>query len=140
MRLLSKLCVAVMLFAPAGPAWPAEFDAKQLAGTYNLYNLNRIRLTGELPTASNRMVITAGDGDMFQVRSPSDIVKPENTWQGTGKLQGKQGYYEWKFEDGKSGRTDFVITADNNLIGHVQIADPAKQASFNWWYLAKRRR
>jgi hypothetical protein len=117
-----------------------QVDAKQLVGTYDLYNLLRTKLVGELPKASNRMVISAGDGDTFRVGSPSDIVKPENVWRGTGKLQGRRGYYDWKFDDGKTGRTDFVVTADNNLIGFVQIADPDKQATFNWWYLAKRRR
>lgn len=161
MRSLSKFCTA-MLLVLAVPAWAgdrsgasgqhlgvilaqysqvaAELDAKKLAGTYDLYNLGRMTLAGELPPPSNRMVIAADEGDTFQVRSPSDIVKPENTWQGNGKLQGRRGYYDWKFSDGKIGRTDFVITADNDLIGYVQIADPAKQASFNWWYLAKRRR
>lgn len=101
--------------------------------------INAQGLARELPSSSTSMVITAGDGDTIQVRSPSDVVKPENAWEGAGKLQAKSGYYAWKFGDGKAGRTDFVVTADNNLVGHVQIADPARQANFNWWYLAKRR-
>ena len=114
-------------------------NPQSLAGTYDLYNLKRFRVAGELPAPSNLMVIAAGDGDTIRVRSPSDIVKPELVWDSVGKLQGKHGYYDWKFDDGKSGRTDFVVTADGNLIGHVQISDPARQATFNWWYLAKRR-
>jgi hypothetical protein len=52
------------------------------------------------------MVIAAGEGDIIRVRSPSDAVKPEVVWDSVGKLQGKTGYYDWKFEDGKTGRTD----------------------------------
>ena len=121
------------------PPTGAPIDAQGLAGSYDLYSLMRFRQGRELPSPSARMVISAGDGDTIQARSPSDIVKPENVWEGTGKLQGKTGYYDWKFSDGKNGRTDFVLTADNDIIGYVQIADPARKASFNWWYLAKRR-
>lgn len=117
----------------------APIDAQGLAGSYDLYSLTRYRQGRELPSASNRIVVTAGDGNTIQVRSPSDITKPEFVWEGTGKLQGKTGYYDWKFGDGKNGRTDFVLTADNDIIGYVQISDPARKASFNWWYLGKRR-
>jgi hypothetical protein len=139
MGLSTRLCVAGVLVVLGGPASSAEFEAKQLAGTYDLYNLTRVQVGGELPKASNRMVISGAEGDTFRVRSPRDVVKPDLTWEGTGNLQGKAGYYAWKFVDGKSGRTDFVVTADNHLIGHVQISDPARQAAFNWWYLAKKR-
>ena len=121
------------------PPTGAPIDAQGLAGSYDLYSLTRYRHGRELPSPSARMVITAGDGDTIQAGSPSDVVKPENVWEGTGKLQGKTGYYDWKFSDGKNGRTDFVLTADNDIIGYVQISDPARKANFNWWYLAKRR-
>jgi tetratricopeptide (TPR) repeat protein len=123
------------LQSPSG----VPINAQGLAGTYDLYSLKRFRRARELPSPSTSMVITAGDGDTIQVRSLSDVVKPENVWESVGKLQGKTGYYDWKFADGKTGRTDFVVTADNDLIGYVQIADPARRANFNWWYLAKRR-
>lgn len=121
------------------PPTGAPIDAKSMAGTYDLYSLQRFRSGAPLPARSNSFVISAGEGNSFQVRSPSDVVKPEDTWEGTGTLRGKNGYYAWKFVDGKAGHTDFVVTADNDLIGYVQIVDPARQASFNWWYLAKRR-
>jgi len=132
---------AKAVFAQFGLQSPTgvPIDAQSLVGTYDLYNLQRFRLAREFPSPSNSMVIAAGDGDTIRVRSPSDIVQPDKAWEGSGKLQGKAGYYDWKFGDGKTGRTDFVVTADNNLIGHVQISDPARQANFNWWYLAKRR-
>jgi tetratricopeptide (TPR) repeat protein len=118
----------------------AVLRAQDLAGTYDLYQLKRISLGREYPAPTNRMVITDGSGDTFQVRSPSDIVQPDKTWEGTGTLRGREGRYDWKFQDGKTGHTDFVVTADNDIVGYVQISDPAKQAQFNWWYLAKRRR
>ena len=132
---------AKTVFAQLGLQSPTgvPIKAQDLAGTYDLYNLKRFRRTRELPSSSATMVITAGEGDTFQVGSPSDVVKPENVWEATGKLENKAGHYDWKFRDGKTGRTDFIVTADNDLIGHVQISDPARQANFNWWYIAKRR-
>jgi tetratricopeptide (TPR) repeat protein len=132
---------AKAVFAQYGLQSPtgAPIDAKILAGAYDLYNLQRLRLGTGLPAPSASFVITAGEGNTFLVRSPSDVVKPENAWEGNGTLRGKSGYYAWKFGDGKAGHTDFVVTADNDLIGYVQIIDPGRQASFNWWYLAKRR-
>ncbi|MFN3657217.1 MAG: tetratricopeptide repeat protein [Pseudolabrys sp.] len=113
---------------------------KDLAGYYDLYNLRRFRSGRELSSPAARMVIVAGEGNKFQAASPSDVVKPENAWEGTGTLQGKDGSYTWKFRDGKTGRTDFVVTADNDIVGYVQISDPARQDSFNWWYIAKKRK
>ena len=117
----------------------APIDAKGLAGTYDLYNLQRFRSGAALPAPSTSFVVVAGEGNAFQVRSPSDVVQPDKAWEGNGTLRGKSGYYAWKFGDGKTGHTDFVVTADNDLIGYVQISDPARQTAFNWWYLAKRR-
>ncbi|QWG12048.1 tetratricopeptide repeat protein [Bradyrhizobium sediminis] len=132
---------AKAVFAQFGLQSPTGLpvNAQSLVGMYDLYNLKRFRTAGELPAPASRMVIAAGDGGTIQAGSPSDVVKPESVWKSVGKLQGRHGYYDWKFEDGKTGRTDFVVTADNDLIGHVQISDPARQAQFNWWYLAKRR-
>lgn len=118
---------------------PAAADARILAGSYDLFSLQRVRLGGDLPARSNRMVITQAGGDSFRVASPQDVTEPRITWRGQGILKGRSGFYTWKFEDGKTGRTDFVLTADNDLIGYVQISDLALQATFNWWYLAKRR-
>ena len=134
LRLESALAAFLLMGLAAGPA-----QAQDLVGTYDLYGLTRFSLTRDLPDPVNRMVITEHDGRVIRVRSPRNVTDPDKVWEGVGTVEGKTGFYSWKFADGKTGRTDFVITADNDLVGYVQISDPTR-SSFNWWYLAKRRR
>jgi len=41
-------------------------------------------------------------------------------WSGEGKFDGNEGYYDWKFSNGKTGRTKIYIDADGNLFGEVR--------------------
>ena len=56
-----------------------------------------------------------------------------NKWQGKGTFTGKKGYYEWKFDDGTTGRTD--ISLDDTGVLHGTVRSTAKGWQ-NWDYWA----
>jgi len=53
-------------------------------------------------------------------------------WEGEVKFDGKQGYYLWKFKDGRSGRTDIYLDSSGILFGDV------KGSGIDWTYWASR--
>ncbi|HUU40636.1 MAG TPA: hypothetical protein VMW42_06840, partial [Desulfatiglandales bacterium] len=73
-----------------------------------------------------KMIITARDENTFLVRGEGQ------GWVGDGKIDGSQGYYDWRFDNGSSGRTTFVVNPDGTLTGHV--VGPG----VDWKYLARR--
>jgi hypothetical protein len=97
----------------------STYSAADLSGTYELRKLNEPN--GEVITI---MRITFWENDNFLIRGQG--------WVGTGKLKGKEGYYDWKFDDGKSGRTTFKLNNDGSLNGSV------KGSGIDWDYIAKR--
>jgi hypothetical protein len=54
-------------------------------------------------------------------------------WTGQGQINGASGFYNWRFSNGASGRTDLTVNADGSLQGHVL------GAGLNWWYVARPR-
>src|SRR3954467_7999776 len=62
-------------------------DLTYLTGTYDLYRL-------ENPSSGAIGTMTV------RVRRGSDIFVRGADWTGTGIIDGKQGYYDWKFDDG----------------------------------------
>lgn len=69
------------------------------------------------------MKIKAVEGDQISVSG--------DDWEGLGTTNGKQGYYDWKFTDGRQGRTTFLIKSDGTLEAHVS------GPGIDWWYLAR---
>lgn len=53
-------------------------------------------------------------------------------WEGRGSFNGELGYYDWKFEDGKSGRTDIYLDKTGILYGKVEGSE------IDWTYWASR--
>jgi hypothetical protein len=96
-------------------------DLSYLSGTYDLYRL-------ESPSSGLIGTMT------LRVRRGSDIFVQGADWTGTGRIEGKQGYYDWKFEDGKHGRTTVLVNDDGTLQGRVF------GSGIDWWYLARRQR
>ena len=92
--------------------------ADSISGAYVLYRL-------EVPekNAVGKMVITGWGGDRFLIQGAG--------WVGEGKVEGEKGYYDWKFEDGRTGRTTFVINPDGTLKGYVL------GSGLDWRYLAR---
>jgi hypothetical protein len=95
--------------------------AYSIAGEYVLYRADDPR-----KTPVTKMIITAQDKDTFLVQGKGQ------TWVGDGKIEGKQGYYDWRFDNGSNGRTTFVINPDGTLTGHVI------GSGIDWKYLARR--
>ena len=91
-----------------------------ISGVYELVEVSRrdkIVATMEL--------MTNGTGDLLVQGIGSE-------WTGKGKASANTGYYDWKFSDGKMGRTTFVINADGTLTGHVF------GSGLDWRFLARR--
>jgi hypothetical protein len=92
-------------------------ETPKIGGRYELFHIsNPDEKTGE-------MIITDWSAKSFLIRGSG--------WIGTGKITGKKGYYDWKFDDGKSGRTTFVINSDGTLSGHVN------GSGIDWKYIAR---
>jgi hypothetical protein len=87
-----------------------------LGADYALFAENN----GSKPVAV--MTIFDQIGPIFQVRG--------SDWSGFGRIDGNRGYYDWKFLDGKSGRTTFTVRGDGSLIGHVS------GSGIDWTYFA----
>lgn len=97
----------------------ARGAADSISGIYSLY-----RLEDSGRSTVGKMVITVQKGGSFLIWGPG--------WGGEGKVEGTQGYYDWKFDDGRTGRTTFVINSDGTLKGHVL------GSGLDWWYMAHR--
>ena len=95
--------------------------AHSIAGEYVLYRANDPN-----KTPVTKMIITAQGENTFRIRG-----KDQN-WAGYGKVEDKKGYYDWRFDNGMSGRTTFVVNLDGTLTGHVV------GSGVDWIYLACR--
>lgn len=61
------------------------------------------------------------------------ISSLDRSWDGAGRIAGKNGSYIAMFVDGRMGDISFEILADGNLKGHVT------GLGADWWYVAKPR-
>jgi hypothetical protein len=98
-----------------------------IAGTYALYREGD--LCGKVVGC---MVISQQSGGSFSIGVCNRMGNPAMDWQGNGEVAGNRGFYLWRFDDGKQGRTDFTIDNERNLHGHVQ------GPGINWKYVARR--
>jgi hypothetical protein len=62
----------------------------------------------------------------------TNLVAYGDSWKGEGSFDGRRGFYDWKFNDGKIGRTDFYIIKNGMLYGMV------RGSGINWDYQATR--
>jgi hypothetical protein len=98
-----------------------------LTGVYALYNSSDG--SGKI---EGYMRITQTGGSRFTVGIASRTGDPSLDWAGSGEVTGNGGYYDWRFDDGKTGRTTFVVDSDGSLHGHVQ------GSGLNWRYVARK--
>ena len=75
-----------------------------------------------------RMEIFNQKGRTFSVRGVGQ------DWGGQGTLKGTEGYYDWKFGDGKTGRTTFTVNSDGTITGHVS------GSGIDWVYRAQKKK
>lgn len=92
----------------------------KLEGHYNLYRQD------ESNEKVAEMIITSWKGDTFLIRGTG--------WVGQGEIKDNKGFYEWKFDDGRSGRTEFELNADGTLTGQVA------GSGINWKYIARKQK
>jgi hypothetical protein len=112
------LCLLSLLFIGA---FPVVCAAQDVVGTYSLYNTDN-KLVGS-------MSVTSQNGSNFTIGGSG--------WSGSGSVSNGSGYYDWRFTDGRSGRTTIRATAADGIIeGTVQ--GPNGDATLNWTYTAKR--
>ena len=98
-----------------------------LNGTYDLFE-NGSGTISKLPDQS--MTIMTFDNNKFVVQG----VSPGNKyWVGLGELKGNEGYFDYRFQDGRFGQTTFRVDKNGNL--------DARSLSYtvNYKYLAKKR-
>ncbi|HOB51572.1 MAG TPA: hypothetical protein PK176_12625 [Acidobacteriota bacterium] len=102
-------------------------ETTDLTGVYALYHAD-----GGSGRVEGYMRITQTGDHAFTVGIAIRTGDPAMDWQGNGEVTGTQGYYDWRFDDGKSGRTTFTIDPDGTLHGQVQ------GSGLNWRYVARK--
>jgi hypothetical protein len=95
----------------------------QLNGTYKLYE---IKSSGNISDNYVSMHFTPFENNTFIVRGDS--------WVGKGTIDGSNGSYDWKFDDGKIGKTTIKINDDGTLDGHVN----GDNGKINWLFKARK--
>jgi len=88
-----------------------------IGGTYSLYDRKTKKYAGQMTV---------------DVRSENEFYVYGEGWSGKGRVKGNTGYYDWRFKDGKTGRTTFVIGSGGAWQGHVN------GSGLNWRYVARR--
>jgi hypothetical protein len=122
--LATSLAALALLTGSPGGIGPSEGDGKSYQSIEGAYVLSRLGDPARTPVT--RMVIAAREGNGFSVRGSGQA------WSGEGRVDGKEGYYNWVFATGEKGKTTFTINPDGTLKGEVRggIAP--------WTYLARR--
>jgi hypothetical protein len=93
-------------------------QSEKLEGRYNLYRQD------DPSEKAAEMTITSWKGEVFLIRGMG--------WIGQGEIKDNKGFYEWKFDDGRSGRTVIELNPDGTLTGHVA------GSGINWKYIARK--
>jgi len=112
--LFPRFCCLLLLFV-AAPAW-----AQYIAGRYDLYESH------DLGGVMRGTMVIEGDGPDFSIAGMG--------WAGTGRFENGQGFYNWRFPDGRKG-TGSLTLKDGNLLGVVTGGGP----EVDWNYVARRR-
>lgn len=98
-----------------------------LNGTWDLYENSRGKIG---KTRDQSMNIMTFDGNKIVVQG----VSPGDTyWIGLGEITGSEGYFDWRFNDGRYGQTTFKIDKNGNLDAH------SLSFTVSYKYLAKKR-
>ncbi len=127
MKNLLVLATMLLTFGFAKAQNSGSLNVITLNGTWDLYDNS----TGTIEkTPDQSMTIMTFDNNKFVVQgvSPGDKY-----WIGLGELKGNEGYFDYRFQDGRSGQTTFRVDKNGNL--------DARSLSFtvDYKYLAKKR-
>lgn len=111
------------------PGEPAPPDnVLQIAGTYDLFFANNPK-----SVSGCVLTITSQVGNTFKIGIAEPTGNKGFDWWGEGVINGRKGYYDWWFPDGKKGRTTFTIDEKGQLHGQV------RGSNIDWDYLGRRR-
>jgi hypothetical protein len=104
-----------------------QVNVMTLNGTWDLYD-NSTGTISKTPDQSMNIMTFDGNKIVVQGISPGDTY-----WIGLGELNGSEGYFDWRFNDGRYGQTTFKVDKNGNLV--------ALSLSFTveYNYIAKRR-
>jgi hypothetical protein len=86
--------------------------ADALAQTTSFYGAYDVFPMGSTGSPTTRFLIRPSNPGFFI----SGMGQP---WTGQGQFNGRSGFYDWKFPDGRAGRTDFTVYPDGSLQGHL---------------------
>ena len=125
-----KILLTLLLFFSLGfvkAQMSTPINTMALNGTWDLFE-NSTGTTSKTPDQS--MNIMTFDQNRIVVQG---ITAGDTYWIGLGELNGSEGYFDWRFNDGRYGQTTFKIDKNGNM--------DALSLSFtvNYKYLAKKR-
>lgn len=87
----------------------SKTNIMQLNGTWDLYE-NSAGIISKKPDQSMNIMTFDNNKLVVQGISPGDTY-----WIGLGELQGNEGYFDWRFNDGRYGQTTFKIDKNGNM-------------------------
>jgi len=127
MKTLMVLATMLSSFSLVNAQTSEPANVMTLNGTWDLYD-NSTGTPKKTPDQSMNIMTFDGNKIVVQGISPGDTY-----WIGLGELRGSEGYFDWRFNDGRYGQTTFKIDKNGNL--------DARSLSFtvDYKYLAKRR-
>jgi hypothetical protein len=119
---MKKAFVSALVFVLMALSYGCGQKPASIEGRYDLY------VDGH-PEEGVRthMEIFGQKGNSFSVRGI------EQDWGGQGTLKKTEGYYDWKFGDGRTGRTTITVNSDGTITGHVS------GSGLDWVYMAKKK-
>jgi len=122
--IIATICISSKL---AFSQTTGTVNVMALNGTWDLYD-NTSGVIGKIPDQSMNIMTFDGNKIVVQGISPG-----ETYWIGLGELKGSEGYFDWRFNDGRYGQTTFKVDKNGNL--------DARSLSFtvDYKYLAKKR-
>ena len=127
MKKLLILATMFITFGVANAQNSAPVNVMTLNGTWDLYD-NSTGTIGKTPDQSMNIMTFDGNKIVVQGISPGATY-----WIGLGELRGSEGYFDWRFNDGRYGQTTFKVDKNGNL--------DARSLSFtvDYKYLGKKR-
>ena len=96
---------------------PSTFKLTILFFTFFLIS----SLNGQVNLSGNwelRRISPAPDGvvNMSMTQQGNTIFASGDGWRGEGKITGTKGYYNWTFNDGRTGKTSFTYNAEFDIL------------------------
>jgi hypothetical protein len=124
LRKLTSMKKFLLIFSVVSLSY-IHAQTDQLEGQYILYKKHS-------SVATNVMFIDKIDETTFEIRGID--------WKGIGKISNNKGYYEFEFNNGDVGRTEFRINKNGELEGSVKFDENNLiWVNMDWAYVAKKK-